>query len=187
MKVLSLCWVLALATFFHAASIAEGIRTGSPLPALAIEDKGELVIAGEEVDFKPWSTAEFDGNVVYLQYMAARPSSDKMNRHVNDALENAGFAEGSFNSTVVINLDDVTFGASGWALKELKKNKLKHPNAHLIADSEGKGLKTWDLKKKNSAIGIIAKNGEVLFFKEGALDENEVANIITLIKQQISE
>lgn len=186
MKRLRLWLGILLIGFYHTASSAETIRTGSPLPALTIDDKGELVIKGEEVEFKPWSTTDLQGKVVYLQYMAGRRSADKMNSHVNDALEDEGFPQGSFSSTVLVNLDDVTFGASGFALKEMKKNKLKHPNAHLIADSEGKGLKTWGLKEEHSAIGIIGKSGEVLFFKEGALNEEEVAKILALLWDQIN-
>lgn len=185
MKRLQMWLGILLVGLFHTATSAESIRTGSPLPALAIDDKGELVIKGEEVEFKPWSTEDLQGKIVYLQYMAGRPSADKKNRHVNDALEAEGFPQGSFSSTVLVNLDDVTFGASGFALKEMKKNKLKHPNAHLIADSEGKGLKTWGLEEENSAIGVIGKSGEVLFFKEGALSEEEVARVLSLLWEQI--
>ncbi len=177
--------VIVLSCTLSANSVGDTIRKGGQLSALSIGDKGELVIVDEEVQFKPWSTAEFQDRVVFFQYMAARPSADKMNHHVNDALEVADFPEGSLLVTVVVNLDDVTFGASSWALRHLKKNKLTHPRAHLVADYEGKGLQHWQLKSGGSAIGVIDSDGVVLFFKEGKLDDTEVETVMSLIKDRI--
>jgi hypothetical protein len=168
------------------SAFAQGIRVGFELPALTIEQVGELIIAGDDIEFIPWSTASLKDKTVYLQYMAARPSADRMNRHVNDALEAANFPEGSFESAALINLDDATFGASNLALRQIKKNKLKHPGAHIVADRHGKGLQTWQLETGQSAVGLVGKSGKVLFFKQGRLSEEELQQMLSLLQDQIN-
>lgn len=179
--------IVALTLLNCSPLAAEALRVGQTLQPLEIDNKGELLIVDEEVEFKPWSSKGMENQVAYLQYMAARPSADKMNRHVNDALQAGGFAKGSFISTVIVNLDDVTFGASKWALKELKKNKLKHPDALIVADYEGKGRETWQLESGSSAVAVIARSGEVLFFKQGKLSEQERQTVLDLLRQQIAQ
>nr|P24508.1 RecName: Full=Sucrose operon repressor; AltName: Full=Scr operon regulatory protein [Vibrio alginolyticus]AAA27558.1 Scr repressor protein (scrR) [Vibrio alginolyticus] len=42
-----------------------------------------------------------------------------------------------------------------------------------------------DLKEESSAIIVQDKTGKVLFVKEGALEQDEIAKVIELIKQNI--
>jgi YtfJ family uncharacterized protein len=185
MRALTKLQTLLLLCFIPISALAEPIRQGAALPPLAIDEKGELIINGDDIEYKPWSTAGFKNKVVFLQYMAARPSADKMNRHVINALTEAAFPVGSMHTAVLVNLDDVTFGASSWALRELGKNKIKHPRTSIIADYNGKGLEFWGLQAKSSAIGVVGKNGQILFFKDGALSQQELETVISLIQKEI--
>lgn len=185
MKTLPSLFCLLGLIFTVGQASATEITVGEAFPPLNIESRGELVIKGEEVEFTPWSSASMAGNVVYFQYMAGRPSADKMNRHVNNALEESGIEDDNFISTVIVNLDDVTFGASGFAVKEMKKNKKKYPHTHLIADENGAGRISMGLQEESSAIGVIDKQGKVLFFKDGKLTESETAQVIELIRTSL--
>ena len=185
MKALAMLQTLLCACLIHGCALAEPISQGATLPPLAIDEKGELIINGDEIQYRPWSSAAFKNKVVFLQYMAARPSTDKMNRHVNDAVVNAAFPQGSMLSTILVDLDDVTFGASSWALRELKKSKMKYPRTRIVADYNGKGREFWELQPKSSAIGVVGKNGQVLFFKQGALSQLELETVISLIHKEI--
>ena len=100
MKALTKLQTLLLLCCIHVVADAEPIRQGMVLPPLDIDDKGELVINGDDIEYQPWSTAELMDKVVVLQYMAARPSAQKMNRQFNDAFKAADFPRGSVLSTV---------------------------------------------------------------------------------------
>ena len=52
----------------------------------------------------------------------------------------------------------------------------------LIADAKGDGQKTWGLKKESSAIIVLDKQGNVVFFKDGALTPQEVQATIKQIE-----
>lgn len=182
--------LLILFLALSAPAFADAIRVGSALPTLEIKEKGELLLEDDdEVTFRPWSTEQLDttAEVQIIQYMAARPSAEKQIRPFTDALEAAEYPENLHHVSTVINLDDVTFGMSGWALSEIKENKRKYPTSTMVADWEGKGLKRWNLESKSSALFILDKEGQVLFFKDGKLNEQEIDRALKLIGEEIAK
>lgn len=185
MKILKIGAVLTTIVLSAGIAVAESIEVGAQFPPLTIESRGELVLEQDEVSYKAWSSDAMTGKVVYFQYMAARPSADKMNKHVNNALETADIKNDNFISTVIVNVDDVSFGATSFAVREMKKNKKRYPHTHLIADDSSKGRQLLKLEPKSSAVGVLDKTGKVLFFKDGKLTDNETSQVIELIKSSL--
>ena len=179
---------LVLASLLPLSALA--VSVGDVLPELQIDNKGELVLKDkDQVDFQPWSSKALDTKaaVQIVQYMAARPSSEKQIRPFTDKLEEIAHPVELHHVTTVVNLDDVTFGMSGFALSELEKNKRVYPMSTLVGDWEGKGLKKWKLSPKSSALIILDTKGKVLFFKDGKLNSQEIDQALALIEKEVAK
>jgi len=163
-------------------SVAATPKVGLPIPELEIRDKGELVIVNKDIRYQTWSTEDLNGHWTLLQYMAARPRASKVNRHVIDAIslkQNAGVAVTTVN---IINVADVPFGATGFALGELRANKEKYPDSTLIGDMET-GRIHWELKPRASSIFLIDPEGTVRYFKDGTLSGDELQQLLETLPE----
>lgn len=165
------------------SAAAQGVPAiGEVLPELLIEDKGEVAVIDDELHFQPWSSAALRGHWTLLQYLAARPSADKLNRWALDEIsgraDNGHLRE--FKLYNIINVDDVSFGATGFALGAIKSNKKKHPEAPMVADM-GHGRAHWGLTPRSSAIFVLDPDSRVRFFRDGALSQADVQRIVSLL------
>ncbi|MFT5563061.1 MAG: YtfJ family uncharacterized protein [Litorivivens sp.] len=166
------------------------VSIGEALPELQIANKGELILEGEDdVGYQPWNSASLDtkGAVQIVQYMAARPSAEKQIRPFTDKLEEIAYPVELHHVTTVVNLDDVTFGMSSFALSELEKNKRRYSMSTLVGDWDGKGLKEWGLNPKGSALMILDSHGTVLFVKDGKLNKKEIDEALALIGKEVAK
>ena len=179
MRLLTAC-LLLLTPHLWAADIT----VGSPLPPLVIEDRGELVMEGEDFIYTPWSFQSDRGKVQVLQYMAGRMSARGQTKPFTDRLE--ALPEKSFYMTTVINLDDTLWGTTGFVVGEVKSSKRKYPDSTIVLDEGGSGLSTWGLQPKGATIVILDPIGSVLYFKEGAMSEAEIESSLELMRQYIS-
>ncbi|MBO6751781.1 MULTISPECIES: YtfJ family protein [Spongiibacter] len=173
---------IVMATLFllSLSSYAASPTVGEPMPSLEIRDKGELHLNGKAIDYRPWATSSLNGDWALLQYMAARPKASKVNRHVVDAVSEKraqGVAVNIFN---IINVRDVPFGATGFALAELENNKRKYPDSPLIGDMDN-GRQAWELKPGGSAIFLVDPKGTLRFFKDGIVSQQELDSLLTLL------
>lgn len=161
------------------------IAVGSQLPSIHVAERGELVLKDKkEVSYQPWSTDQLRGKVHVLQAMAGRMSTKNLNKPFTDALEKENFSHDHLLTTTVINLDDTLFGTAGIVNSELKSNKIKYWYSSIVADKNGAVAKALALQPSSSAIAVISPTGEVLFFKDGAMTEAEIATALELVKQQ---
>lgn len=180
---MKMVWPLILVLFFK-TGVAEAMpETGQPLPPILIENKGEVVVIDDELRFRPWSSEHLKGGWVLLQYLAARPSADKLNRWALDEItaraERGGLRD--FMLYNIVNVDDVTLGATGFALSALKSNKKKYPGSPMIADM-GLGRSAWGLKGQSSAIFLLDADSRILFFRDGALSSADFEQVLDLLK-----
>lgn len=177
---------LVLATLGTNIAVATEQRfVGAALPALEVTDKGELILAGDKVEYKPWSSATLTGKVHVLQYLAGRMSSSKLNEPFTDKLSELAMSLEFHQVTTIINLDDAMWGTSGFVASELKSNKKKYPDSTMVADKNGDGAKLWELTPEGSAIWVLSPEGKVLFFKDGGLSAEEIASTVELLQSQM--
>ena len=172
--------IAVLLLLISPSSWATEFSIGSPLPALSIEKRGELLMTGDEVSYRPWALPDDLGKVHVLQYMAGRMSARSQTKPFTDKLEE--LPDGNFHVTTVINLDDILWGSSGFVVGQLKSNKQKYPDSTIVVDEEGAGLATWGLKPKGATIVILDAGGSVLYFKEGAMSEAEIDSTLELMR-----
>lgn len=181
-RLASLLIAFAVSASLHAANIS----VGKLLPAVAIEDRGEIVLQADGSDaYRPWRSEDTRGRIVVLQHMAARLSSKSTLQNFNDAMEKRAYPPDKVLVTVIVNLDDALWGTKGLVQGELKGNKKKHPQSNIVADKKGVARTLWDLKQQNAAMAILDADGTVLFFKEGKPTEQEANTVFRLIEQRL--
>ncbi|MEM6579696.1 MAG: YtfJ family protein [Pseudomonadota bacterium] len=163
------------------------IATGGRVPDLSITDKGQLGLSDEKVVYSSWSYDQKPGKVQVVQYMAATRSASAMNKPFREKMRASLPLDGSFESISIVNLDEAMWGTSGMVISELKSSKTEFPYAVMVVDENGLGLTTWQLEKESSAVIVTNEEGEVLYFKEGALSEDEIDSTIKLINDAIGK
>lgn len=179
--------LVALATVATLAALPAGgadFKAGDRLPDLKIADRGELVLQGEDFDYRSWNYPQEPGKVHVLQYMAATSSASELNDPFIDRIK-TDFPTGTLLSTTVLNLDEALWGTGGFVASQLESNKKKYPHAVLVADENGVGLDTWRLQEDSAAIIVTDSQGALLYFKQGAMSAAEVDSTIELIRQQL--
>lgn len=163
------------------------IATGGRVPDLSINDKGQLGLSDDKVVYSSWSYDQKPGKVQVVQYMAATRSASAMNKPFREKMRASLPLDGSFESISIVNLDEAMFGTSGMVISELKSSKTEFPYAVMVVDENGLGLATWELEKKSSAVIVTNEDGEVLYFKQGALSDDEIDSTIKLISDAIGK
>lgn len=181
---MSIRTVIMLACLLTPFAQANDILPGNRLPDLDIAEKGELVLAGDEVGYRTWNYPQQPGKVHVLQYMAATRAASNINMPFTDRMK-TDLPQGAFLSTTILNLDEAMWGTSGLVVSELKSNKKEFPNAVLVADADGVGRKQWQLEEENSAVIVTDPQGVVRYFKQGAMSEEEIESTLQLVLQYI--
>jgi uncharacterized protein len=158
-------------------------RVGQPLPALEIHDKGELYLVDGRVALRPWSTENLRGHWTMLQYLAARPEASRLNRPAIDKMGAAAEAGGyrPYQLINIVNVDDVTLGATGFAMGALESNKRQYPDAPMIADM-GSGLSLWGLSSRSSTIMLLDPDLIVRFVKDGELAASDIERVMDILR-----
>lgn len=157
--------------------------SGEPLPDLTIDEKGEIFVVNDEIEFKTWSSTLQHGQWQLFQCIAARKSASDLNLwavHEIEAERDAGNIQ-DFKLATIVNVSDVLFGAISFAVNALKKNKLKYPESTLVADL-GHAHKRWELEPKSSALILLDPDNIVRFFHDGALSRDDVDQILKLLR-----
>lgn len=169
------------------SSLGMTLEVGGNLPTLDVPSRGELVMLGDKVSFSPWSSTSIStGSPALIFHMPARMSSDAAIAPLRARLEAGEYPTESFQSISVVNLDDALWGTSGLVAGELAKNKRAHPQAVLVADDAGRGLKAWQLKSRTIAVILLNAEGEITYLKEGELSQNDIDTIIAKLDAEIA-
>ncbi|MGY5450706.1 YtfJ family protein [Agarivorans sp. MS3-6] len=177
--------LLLLLGLLPAWAMALNINPGTSLPAITIENTGELLLDKDDISYQKWSSEQLTGKVRLLQVMAGRSSAKELNAPMIEAVKQAKFAETAYQTVTIVNLDDAIFGTSSFVKNKLKKNKKDFPQASFVLDKKGKLFDLWKVQPKSSAIILLDVNGQVLFAKDGALNEQDINQVIHLIETNI--
>lgn len=173
-------------TLIAAASFAQNPSLNEPLPQLTIEDKGELLLEGDEFSYGSWSSGENRGEVQVLQYIPGTLGGKKLFKPFTDMLK-VEFPDGSLHVTTIINLDDAMWGTSGMIHSEIKTNKKEFPRSTFVLDKSGVGNKNWALANKGGVLAVVDKSGNVVYLTLEAISEQEVASAIAIVKEHVGE
>ncbi len=166
-------------------SFANNLSIGENVPDVRVGAYGEIVMQGEGVAYQPWATQNMFGKVRVIQAIAGRSSAKEMNAPLMSAITAAKFPEESYQTTTIINQDDAIWGTGSFVKSSAQDSKKEFPWSSMVLDENGLVAKAWGLKQESSAIIVQDKQGKVLFTKEGPLNQDEITQVIELIKQNI--
>ena len=172
-----LCVVILL---LSPLSLATGVDGG--LPALEVTKKGELIIDGEDFDYRTWNSGTPVDKVHVVQYFPGTMSASKTFEPFTDHLV-ASYELGTYHVTSIINLDAAMWGTSGFVESEAKKSKAKYPKSTLVLDKSGDAVKQWELGKKGVGLFILDNQGQIRFQVRNKMSESEQAEAIRVFDE----
>ena len=156
----------------------------APLPALKIDDRGELIFDNEKFTYASWSTEQNPGKVHVVQYFGGTMSDSERFKPFTDLLVQ-DLELGSYHVTTIINLDAALWGTTGFVVSEIKDSKREFPMSTLVLDEEGTGARTWSLGKDGAGLAILDRDGTVLYFTRDAMSEQQLNESLALVKSRI--
>ena len=162
------------------------VTLGEPMPPLTIPSQGELKLSDDEFSYEPWALPVGLGKPHILQYMAGTLKARGQTQSFNDRLE-TDIPHEKIHITTVINMDQILWGSTRFVMSQVKSNKARYPMATIVLDESGLGQRTWALPEKDAAVVLMDPNGSVLWFKEGALSDQDIDETIELLRQYVAD
>ncbi|WP_428946215.1 YtfJ family protein [Pantoea sp. FN060301] len=162
---------------------AHNFTTGQRVTPVGIVDKGELLYQHDEFSYKNWNSAQLPGKVRVIQHIAGRSSSKVMNAALIEAIKAAHLPRERYQTTTVVNTDDAIPGTGMFVRSSIENNKKQFPWSQFIVDDNGAAKKAWGLEDGGSAIAVLDASGNVRFAKDGALTQEEVKQVVALVRQ----
>ena len=158
------------------------------LSALSIgEIPKEVTISGEngglvKDDGASWNSNTLKEKVLVMFYVD--PDEKDTNNPFSAKLKEKQYDRTKFGSLGVINL------AATWKpnfiIESLLKDKQEEfPHTIYVKDKASILVKEWEVADDASNIIIFAKNGEVLFYKSGAMSEDDISKALTIIEDNL--
>ncbi len=149
------------------------------------ETPAHVIIDGKNgglINGGAWDSSMINGKVFVLFYVD--PDKKDVNEEFADALKKEKFDHKNFASLAIINLA-ATWKPNMIIEAILKKKQKKFPDTTYVKDKKKVLVKKWAMADDASNIVIFSKQGKVLYFKNGKLNENEISKVIQLIKENL--
>ncbi|MTH47046.1 YtfJ family protein [Intestinirhabdus alba] len=160
---------------------AHGFEKDQRVPPVGITDRGELMLNHDTFSYKSWNSAQLPGKVRILQHIAGRSSAKEKNAGLIEAIKSAKLPHDRYQTTTIVNADDAIPGTGMFVRSSLESNKKLYPWSQIIVDSNGVARKAWQLDAGSSAVVVLDKDGRVRWAKDGALTQEEVQQVISLL------
>lgn len=173
------------ALLFPMLAQAHILRLDSQLPAVSVQQRGELQQQDKKTTYQAWSSQQLTGKVRVIQHIAGRSSAKALNAPLIEAIKAAKLPHDSYQTTTIVNLDDAMFGTGSFVVSSLEKSKQEFPWSSFVLDETGAVRQSWGLAEESSAIVLLDKSGTVRFVKDGALTPEEIKQVMTLIQSLI--
>lgn len=177
--------LIALAVACSFTASAHNIKVDQTLPLVEVKNYGEILVKGDDISYQEWSSQDMIGKVRVIQAIAGRSSSKGLNQPLMAAITDSKFAQDSYQTTSIINQNDAIWGTGSFVKSSAEDSKKDFPWSSMVLDEDGKVAGAWDLQEESSAIIVQDKQGKVLFVKEGALNQSEIEQVLSLIKDNI--
>ncbi|TDG13920.1 hypothetical protein E2F43_10505 [Seongchinamella unica] len=166
-------------------SPVQASSSGAGLPPLTITRLGELVLAGDEFDYRHWHSGRAVDKVHVLQYFPGTLSASKTFEPFTDLLQEK-YQPDSYHVTTIINLDAALWGTGGFVVSEVKKNKRRFPGATMVLDKTGDAVSAWELGEQGVGLFILDAQGKVHFQVHDAMSEDVQAQAAAVVSSLIS-
>ena len=157
------------------------------MPPVGIADRGELILDNDKFSYKSWNSAQLPGKVRIVQHIAGRTSAKEKNATLIEAIKAANLPHDKYQTTTIVNTDDAIPGSGMFVRSSLESNKKQYPWSQIIVDDSGVAKGAWQLEEASSAIVVLDKEGRVQFAKDGALTQEEVQQVMSLLRELLSK
>lgn len=158
------------------------------LSALSVgEVQKNVTIEGEDGglvkdDGASWSSSSLKNRVSVMFYVD--PDEKDTNSHFSAALKAKKYNRSKFRSLAIINL------AATWkpnfAIESILKDKqAEFPHTIYVKDKNSVLVKEWEIADDASNILIFSKTGKLLFYKSGAMSEDDISKATQLIENNL--
>ena len=166
---------------FALAANASTPEVGNPLPAVVIEEKGEITLSEDELNYVAWSSSSNPGKAHVLQYFPGTQSASKIFEPFTDLLRD-NLEMNSYHVTTLINLDEAMWGTTGFVVSEVESKKKEFPLATMVLDKDGTGARAWGLGDKGSVLVVLDQDGVVRYVTHAAMSEEELSQTLQTVR-----
>lgn len=179
--------LIALALLLPGLVSAHALKLGDRVPPVGVSDRGELLYQQDKFSYQPWNSAQLSGKVRVILHIAGRSSAKEQNAALIEAIKAAKFPHDRYQTTTIVNTDDAIPGTGMFVRSSIESNKQQYPWSQFIVDSNGNVQHAWQLQQGGSAIVVLDKTGQVKYVKDGALSQQEVQQVMSLLKSLLQD
>lgn len=182
LKKITITLLLSIAPFI---THANNIKVGQSVAAVSVDKGGEIFIKNDNTSYLPWTTEQMLGKVRVIQAIAGRSSAKAMNAPLMEAITNEHFPEDDYQTTTIVNQNDSIWGTGSFVKSSAEDGKQDFPWSSMVLDSDGVVSKAWQLAESTSTIIVQNKMGQVLYSKQGQLTDQDIQQVLQLIKKSL--
>ena len=143
----------------------------------------EVVLSGENggyvKDNSPWSSSSIKGKVYVLLYVD--PDEKDLNEHFIQALKKRHFDRKNYGSIAVINMK-ATWKPDFIIEKILSKKQEEFKDTIYVKDKASILVNEWSVANDNSDVLVFDKEGRLLFYKAGKMEQDDMQKVFELIE-----
>lgn len=140
-------------------------------------DNGGLVIDGSV-----WNSSSIKDKAYVVFYVD--PDEKDTNSHFSKALKEKEYDNAKFGSIAVINLA-ATWKPNFIIESILKGKQEEFPRTIYVKDKKSILVNEWNVADDASNVLVFSKSGELLFYKSGAMSEEDIKKAIELIEDNL--
>jgi len=145
-----------------------------------------VTISGENgglaLDGSAWDSSSIKDKVYVMFYVD--PDEKDTNEHFSNALKAKHYDRENYGSIAIVNLA-ATWKPNFIIEKLLKSKQEKFPDTIYVKDKNKVLVKAWDVADDSSDILVFSKNGELLFYKAGAMSEDDMQKVFKIIEDNL--
>lgn len=171
----------------HIKSLLFSLYIVANLNAIVIGEKPQEVSISDDNggyvnDGSTWSSNSIKDKVYVMFYVD--PDEKDTNEHYTKRLKEKKYDKSKYGSIAVINLA-ATWKPNFIIEKILKSKQEEFPSTIYVKDKNSVLVNNWDIADNASNILIFSKNGTLLFYKSGKMEEEDILQSFAIIEKNI--
>ncbi len=155
-----------------------GITVGEKPKTITIEGEN----GGLASDGSAWNSSSIKEKVYVLFYVD--PDEKDTNSHFSQKLKAKKYDRSNYGSIAIVNLA-ATWKPNFIIESLLKEKQEKFPDTIYVKDKNSVLVNEWGLADDNSDILIFSKEGNLLFYKAGAMSDEDIQKALRLIEANL--
>ncbi len=172
-------YIFAALCLLWASDAWAEIEIGKNPATVVLEDK-----RGGRLDGSPWRSTEMKGKVHVLFYVD--PDFKDLNNDASEALKKEEFPRDRFQSIAIINMA-ATWLPNFAISSALKKKQERYPTTLYVRDYKKVLVERWGIADDNSDVLAFDKQGRLLYRKEGKLNAEDIAELLSIIREHLDK